>query len=129
MEAESQNQLSAKISPNFRARLSRLEPTQKVHAIVLLRSPRGEAGNRQEARANRKAILERVREAAAAALPDIDAILERFDGKRLAESADALGSILVETTPDGVEALAASDHVKTILEDQIISSLPKLRHA
>jgi hypothetical protein len=129
MEAESKNQQGIKISPNFRARLSHLEPTQKVRAIVLLRTPDGEAINRQESRANRKSLIKRVREAAATALPDIDAILERFGGKRLAESADALGSIPVETTPAGVQALAASEHVKTILEDQPISSLLKLKQA
>ena len=48
--------------------------------------------------------------------------LERFDGKRLA-NVDALGCIPVEITASGVLALAASEHVKAILEDQPISLL------
>src|SRR5258708_1905782 len=129
MEADSKNLLSAKISPHFRARLDGLGPKQKVRAIVLLTTPTGRAPTRREARTNRRAIVESVRPATQAALPDIDEILHRFDGRRLKESSDALGSIPVETTPAGVRALAASDHVKTILEDQPIFSLPTIKQA
>jgi hypothetical protein len=58
-------------------------------------------------------------------LPDLDHILERFDGKRLGTSLDALGCIPVETTAEGIYALAASKHVKAILEDQPISLIPQ----
>jgi hypothetical protein len=72
-------------------------------------------------RGNRQATIKAMRKSGEQALPDIDRILARFDGKRLAAKPDALGSIPVETTAAGVIALAASEHVKAILEDQAIS--------
>src|SRR5438105_771602 len=109
MEAEGNNQASAKISPNFRARLNHLEPTQKLRVIVFLRTPDNAPATRAATRAHRKALVERVRQAAKTALPDIDAILERFGAERLSQSVDALGSILVETTPAGIKALEGSE--------------------
>jgi hypothetical protein len=41
-------------------------------------------------------------------------------GERLTDDVDVLGSITVETTAEGIKALAASEHVKAILEDQSI---------
>jgi hypothetical protein len=69
-------------------------------------------------------IIDDNRKSAEAALPDIDGILKRFNGKRLATSPDALGCIPVETTAAGITALAASERVKAILEDQPISLIP-----
>jgi hypothetical protein len=60
-------------------------------------------------------------------LGEIDGILERFDGKRSAD-VNALGSIPAETTARGIAALAASEHVKAILEDQPISLLARMEH-
>ena len=74
-------------------------------------------------------MINAVRQSAETALPDIDEVLRRFDGKRLSNNVSALGSIPVETTPAGIKALATLDQVKTILEDQPVSSLPKLKHA
>ena len=51
-------------------------------------------------------------------MPEIDRILGETGGMRLAEHPDALGSLPVETNPDGILALSASDAVKAILEDQ-----------
>jgi len=119
----------AKISPEFSARLARLGPRQKIRAIVMLRTDiAGEASTRRQSRAERQAVIEAIRKSAEPALVDIDGILERFDGKRLATNVDALGCIPVETTAAGITALAASDHVKAILEDQPISLLAGLRH-
>ena len=50
----------------------------------------------------------------------MDDILGRFDGQRFADEPDALGSIPVEATVAGIEALASSDWVKAIIEDQPI---------
>jgi hypothetical protein len=89
----------SKISREFSRRLDRLQPRDKVRAIVMLRE---------------------------AALPEIDQILERFDGHRLAEHPNAVGAIPVETTVRGVIALAGADCVKTILEDQNIHPIADL---
>jgi hypothetical protein len=72
-------------------------------------------------------MVEKARQAARAALPDIDRILEVYGGKRLSEDVDALGSLTVETTAEGVRALADSEHVKAVLEDQPIFRSPQPR--
>ena len=51
-------------------------------------------------------------------LPDIDRILKRHQGKRLKSEIDALSAVPVITTPAGIDALTASEHVKAIFEDQ-----------
>jgi hypothetical protein len=118
----------AKISREFSARLSHLKPQQKIHAIVMLETKdAGLVPTQPRSRAHRQAILEAIHHSAEPALKEIDSILEGFDGKRLAEI-DALGCIPVETTAAGLAALAASKHVKAILEDQPISLLTEPRH-
>lgn len=112
-----------KISREFTARLDRLGPQQKVRAIVMLRTKdAGGVATQRRSRANRQATIEAIRQSAEQALVDIDGILARFKGKRLA-NVDALGCIPVEATAPGIAALAASEHVKAILEDQPISLL------
>ncbi|MBI3988994.1 MAG: hypothetical protein HY347_05195 [candidate division NC10 bacterium] len=119
-----------KISPAFKARLDRLGPRQKVRVIVMLRTKdAGKAPGRRRSREDRQAAIEVIRKSAEQALIDIDKILERFDGRRLATSPDALGSIPVETTAAGITALATSEHVKAILEDQPISLLPRPKYS
>jgi len=112
----------AKISREFSRRLDRLQPRDKVRAIVMLRAEDdgGGAGGRRPTRAERQDTAEKISQAAEAALPEIDQILERFDGHRLAEHPNSIGAIPVETTVGGVIALADADCVKTILEDQRI---------
>jgi hypothetical protein len=78
---------------------------------------------RRPSRVSRQATIAIIRQSAEPALLEIDRILERFDGQRLAASADALGCVPIETTAAGITALAASEHVKAILEDQPISLL------
>ena len=120
-EQEHSSQKSA-ISREFSARLDRLKPEQKVRAIILLHIKA--AGTPPTRRLNlfaRQAESEAVRQSAALALGDIDAILQQSDGIRLASSPDAFGSIPVETTSAGIKALANSVHVKAILEDQALS--------
>ncbi|OGG43664.1 MAG: hypothetical protein A3F84_25795 [Candidatus Handelsmanbacteria bacterium RIFCSPLOWO2_12_FULL_64_10] len=110
-----------KISPEFAARLDRLEPQQRVRAMILLRAegPGKLAGQRQS-RAERRAAVEAMRKSAEQALIEIDGILEHFGGQRQAERPDVLGTISVETTPAGIQAIAASKSVKAVLEDQAI---------
>ncbi len=108
-----------KISPQFAARLDRLGPQQKVRAIVLLGVQNTEQGStKRQSLTERQAAIEATRRSAGQALGDIDDILARFGGQRLAEMPDALGSLPVETTAAGISALAASEKVKAILEDQ-----------
>lgn len=117
-----------KISREFGVRLGRLSPRDKVRAIVMLRAEgNGMSRNRRPSRTERQTIAKQARQSAEAALPLIDQILERFDGHRLAEHPNAVGAIPVETTADGVIALADSDYVKAILEDQHIRPIKTSR--
>lgn len=118
------NQQQSKISPEFLARLSDLRERQKVRAIVLLHTT-GEKKTRarRQTPAERREAIASVRRSAEAVLPEIDRLLQQFDGKRLTDSADALGAIPVETTAEGVNALAALEQVKVIVEDQPVSLL------
>ena len=111
----------AKISPEFASRLNRLGRRDKVQAVVLLRT--GDAAKpsrKRQSRAEREAAVEAIRSSAGQALVEVDDILERFDGQRSADSPDALGSIPIETTAAGIKALASSEWVKALLEDQPI---------
>jgi hypothetical protein len=110
-----------KISPEFAARLEHLGARDKVRTIVLVRTagPEG-AASASQSREERKATVKATRVAAEQALDDIDGILARFEGRRLADHPDALGSLPVETTAAGIKALASSRWVKAILEDQPI---------
>lgn len=116
--------MKKKISGEFAARLEQLKPDQTVRAVLLL-SP-GDAVRsftaRRQTRSQREEAVRAVRDKAGATLKDIDAILESIGGRRISTQADALGSILVETTPAGISALADAKQVKTILEDQDIVS-------
>ncbi len=112
-----------KISREFATRLEHLSPRDKVRAVVLLNTPNGanKTATRRLSRAERKAAAEARRKSAEHALPDIDKIIQEFGGQRLEPRPSALGSVHVETTPAGVKALAASKHVKAVLEDQRVS--------
>ncbi len=110
-----------KISREFSLRLDRLKPRDKVRAIVVLRADGNGAGRaRRLSRSERRAVADMIIRSAEAVLPEIDQILERFDGHRLAEHPNAVGAVPVVTTADGVKALADADCVKTIYEDQTI---------
>lgn len=114
-----------KISPAVLARLAKSKPTQKLRAIDLLNTMEpgvlllGTSSNRNE----RQAIVDEVRSQASKALPKIDIILTRFDGRRLSETPPALGTIAIERTPAGIAALSESDYVNAILQDQPISGV------
>lgn len=113
-----------RISAEFATRLDRLGPDQKVRAVVLLGTEGTQSSTaRRQSYAERQAAIEAMRSLGERALGDIDDILERFDGKRLSEGPDALGSITVETTPPGIRALATSEWVRAIVEDQDIYSV------
>jgi hypothetical protein len=112
----------ASISAEFAARLDRLHASQKVRALVLLQTAAN--GAAPTTRKERQQRVERLRNAARASLPEIDRLLACYQGKRLSEDVDALGSITVEAAAEGIRALAESEQVKAILEDQSILSRP-----
>lgn len=113
-----------KISREFAVRLGRLKPDQKIRAIVLLNTLDVPPGSRRS-REERDEIREQVRELAIPALREVDDILARHQGTRLESGLAALGGVAVEGTPDAIEALAESDRVRAIMEDQPV--LPSSR--
>ena len=109
------------ISEAFASRLSRLKPRQMMRAIVLVEVPPAERDRtRRMTRGERQRATDTLREAAQSALVEVDEILEQFHGKRLEETASALGTILVESTAAGIQALAQSPKIKAVMEDQSI---------
>ncbi|MEH1797503.1 hypothetical protein [Nostoc sp.] len=110
-----------KVSPEFASRLSNLEPQQKVRVIVLLQVQDTQSlTNKRQSRNERQAAIKAVRESAEQALGNIIEIIQNFDGRSLTEHPDLLGSILLEITVAGVNALAESEAVKAVMEDQSI---------
>lgn len=110
-----------KISPEFATRLMTLEPHQKMRVIVLLQIPETEnKAVKRQTRGERQNMIQSVRNSANQAFANITNILQNFEGKTLTEQPDLLGSISIEITAPGVTALAQSDAVKTIIEDQPI---------
>ncbi len=110
-----------KISPEFEQRLAAREPSSTVQAVVLIASSIVEdSPSRLERVAKRREMREAVHAAAAMALPEIDQVLARFGGRRLADAVDAFGGLPVETTPAGIRALANTEGVRAILENQAV---------
>jgi hypothetical protein len=109
----------SKVSPGLASHLSHLEPGEKVRVIVMLRTQgAAKGGQRRSGSAEREAAVKAMKESARNALSEVDRILERFHGRRLADGPDALGAVPVEATAAGVRALARSRSVKAIMEDQ-----------
>ena len=122
MSSKSTDEHGPKISPEFSSRLARMSPDQKVHAVVVVatNAAKGRASRRQT-REERKSAIESVRKSARVALEQVDKTLEEFSGRRLQSDVNALGTITVEATPAGINALARSKSVKAILEDQRVT--------
>jgi hypothetical protein len=113
-----------KISPEFARRLARLAPDAIARAIVLLDTgPGPSAAPARPSKAARNEIAETIQRAAAPALAEVDRLLERTGGRRLAPSPDLFGSVPVEAPPSALLALARLEHVRAILEDQPLSLL------
>jgi hypothetical protein len=114
----------SKISPAFAARLQGLQPEEQARVVLMFSMPDTSlASGRASARARRPEVIEAMRRSAEPALHDVDAILAQVGGKRLRASIDALGCVPVETTTDGIRALAELDRIAAIVEDQSISLL------
>jgi hypothetical protein len=112
-----------KISPAFSARLARLSAKQKLRAVIVIRTPvaAGRSAGRRTTREERQATIDEIRSSATPAIQEVDTILTRFGGQRLSEKPTALGTLTIETTPEGISALSQSEHVSAILEDQPVS--------
>ena len=114
------NSFKNKISSEFACRLKNLAPQQKVSVIVFLEVHNvGRRNNSRLSRAERRVAMEGIRNSAKQALDYIQKILQDFGGKELADP-DVLGSVPIEITVAGVKALAASEAVKAVVEEQKI---------
>jgi hypothetical protein len=110
-----------KISSEFAARLSHLEPQQKIRVIVLLQIQGAEdLGENRPSRTERQVKINAVRTRADQAFGHIGGIIQRFNGQPLVQHPDLLGAIPIEITVAGVNALAESGAVKAVIEDQAI---------
>jgi hypothetical protein len=110
-----------KLNPEFAARLTQLAPHQKVRVVVLLQSKSdGNQYGRRQSPLERQATIQSLRESATQSLANIDEIIQNFEGKLLMDCPDALGSIPIEITAAGVDALAKSDDIKAVMEDRSI---------
>ena len=110
-----------KISSEFANRLNNLQPQQKVRVIVLLKfENRGKKSGCHQSLIERQATMEAIRNSAKQALSYIRKIIQDFGGKQLADSPNVLGQIPVEISAAGVNALAESEAVKGVMEDQPI---------
>jgi hypothetical protein len=115
----------AKISPEFNARLSGLDPDDRIQAILLLdTSPIGRDRAPRRSHGRRESMIVVLREATAPAVQEVDRILQRFGGHLLAPEVNALGAIPVETTVAGTREQVTLPQVKAILEDQPVVALP-----
>ena len=113
-----------KISPEFAARLNSYPPTAKVKVIVLLQGANSQVNDsRRQNKLERKAALQAMQDSVKQSWQIIDRLIQDFDGRKLTPKPDALGSISLEITPDGVRALATSDAVKAIIQNQTIYSV------
>lgn len=114
----------SKISPEFAGRLTSLAPQDKIRVIVLLQTPiTNDASQNRLSRAERGVVMKNIRQSSSEALKRINKIIKDFEGRKLTKQVNSLGSIPIEITVAGVDALAESDAVRFIIEDQGISPL------
>ena len=111
--------ISGKLSNAFASRLDKAPRDSRVRVILLL----GRSTKRKKRGGERSEQIQRVRESAAAALDEVDAILTAHEGRRIESEPSALGYVTVETTPTGIRALAQSEQIRAILEDQVVRSV------
>jgi len=116
-----------KISAEFAARLAQGPADRPCRSIVLLQTHVGPTGPKRPRKDERRAAVKAVKSSAQSALKVVDEVLNRIGGRRLSAAPDALGSIRVEATPEGIYRLAHLKEVKAVLEDQGVSPLPPPR--
>jgi hypothetical protein len=116
------NSAKKKISQVFQTRLAGLDNDQMIHAIILLKTVPG-SDARGQPRGYRQALTAYTGKSIEKHLPEIDTVLSRYGGRRLADHTSVLGSVPVATTRSGIYALAELPHVKAIIEKQSVSTL------
>jgi hypothetical protein len=117
-----------KISDEFAERLAALPRNQCVRAIVLpapymLSNRTNGANGDRPSSAERQAIIREARRRTEETFAEIDAVLARSGGQRVTGAGNTLGFIVVETTPEGIDAICRLEWVGTVLEDQPIHLL------
>ncbi len=111
----------AKISFEFAKRIEGFGKHDLVRAIVTLAIPAaGTPDVARNRRARRNEVIAKRRDPSKTSLDALDAALALHGGKRLGGTT-LLGTVPVETTPAGIDALAALDSVRSIMEDQPIT--------
>jgi hypothetical protein len=124
MARRSSDSPKPKISPEFARRLARLAPDSMARAIVLLETgPAPAMAPGRPSKADRKAVAEAIRAAASQSLVEVDRLLERSGGRRLASGPDLFGAVPVEAPASALLSLAGSEHIRALLEDQPLSLL------
>jgi hypothetical protein len=111
-----------KISAELARRLVQLSPDSMGRAVVLLdtgQSPAAAPG--RPSKAARKEIAKAIQIAAGVALAEVDRLLGRSGGRRLASGPDVFGAIAVEAPASALLDLAGSKYVRALLEDQPVS--------
>ena len=115
-----------KISAEFARHLESLGPREKIRAIVMVGPQQHNKNIDRRTTSGRTTIIHAIRCSAEKVLPRIDTVLKRHQGRRLSESVDSLGSIAVETTAAGINALADLEPITVILEDQRLARFDRI---
>lgn len=112
---------AGKISDEFAERLASLSPQDQVRAVVLPAPYLVSGSNGARVRGEeRQALMREARTRTEETFSEIDTVLAGAGGQRLTERGNALGFIVVETTADGIAAIAGLGWVGTVMEDQSI---------
>jgi hypothetical protein len=106
---------AGRIGPELDRRLRASRPEDRLRVVLLVAAPAGPGAQRRRRRAETGA---RTRAAAHDLLPAVDSLLTAHGGERLSPEATVLGTLAVETTPAGVQALARLPAVEAVLGDQ-----------
>jgi hypothetical protein len=105
-----------RIGPELDRRLQASGPDDRLRVVLLVAAPAGATA--QQRRRRRAETGARMRAAAHDLLPAVDSLLTAHGGERLSAAATVLGTLAVETTPAGVQALARLPAVEAVLGDQ-----------
>jgi hypothetical protein len=112
---------TGKISDEFADRLAALSDQQKVRAVIMPAPYLVDSGEGRRVRGEeRQARVAEARTRTEETFSEVDAVLAQTGGRRLTERGNALGFIVVETTVEGITAIADLNWVGTVLEDQPI---------
>jgi hypothetical protein len=104
-----------RIGPELDRRLRASRPDDRLRVVLLVAAPAGAVARPRRRRAETGA---RMRAAAHDLLPAVDLLLTSHGGVRLSAEATVLGTLAVETTSAGVQALARLPAVEAVLGDQ-----------